>query len=63
VQDLDEWWKGLHASMIHQAMLVVAQLLVGPPHAWQICGEKPKKQPTGPPGLLGVWHRTDNHTS
>jgi len=33
------------------------------PHAWQICGEKPKKQPIGPPGLLGVGHRTDNPTS
>jgi hypothetical protein len=32
-------------------------------HTGQMAGEKPKKQPNGPPGLLGVGHRTDNPKS
>jgi len=55
---------GPRVSMIHHAILVVVQLLVGPPVAGTLTlRNRTKKQTRRPPELLSVAHKADNPTS
>jgi hypothetical protein len=50
--------------MIHQVILAVVQLLVGPPMPGTLAlRNRTKKQTIGPPKLLRVAHKADNPTS